>query len=212
MNPTIKEQFNQKRLTYLFENQFSNPKLKQKCWKKSKATQQDKSHFDNLTLEYENHLQSPPPSFFIKESDGCGLGLFTEESIPTNKIIGQYTGKIEKALRKWSFKNLFNRKTIQTDYCWTYPEPLTFFTPLQINAERAGNELRFVNHSFSPNLEPQPLLYKGQWIVLFVTLRLISPNEELTIDYGDDYWNHPSRQLYLPKHQLTQQTIKKEQP
>ncbi len=190
---SINKIFSEKRLLYL------------------KANQSKLKFFKNYPFNPLNKtpLQAKIFDLYIAETEGCGLGLFTNEAIPKGACIGEYVGIVEKGDRKYSFKNIFNRRALATDYCWNFPFNLNFFTPLQINAETAGNELRFVNHSFAPNLIDEICNYEGEHKVLFITTRDILANEELLIDYGDDYWNHPSRQIHISQKTLELLTVQR---
>ncbi|KAL9252602.1 Histone-lysine N-methyltransferase, H3 lysine-9 specific SUVH1-like protein [Drosera capensis] len=60
--------------------------------------------------------------------------------------------------------------------------------PLVINAKDGGNIARFMNHSCSPNVFWQPIVYENssgsQVHIAFFALRHIPPITELTFDYG----------------------------
>jgi SET domain-containing protein len=55
-----------------------------------------------------------------------------------------------------------------------------------IDANRKGNNVRFVNDSRDPNCIPKIVNVKGEYRMCFFALRDIEPNEELFIDYNYD--------------------------
>ncbi|MBY0564805.1 MAG: SET domain-containing protein [Hyphomonadaceae bacterium] len=99
-----------------------------------------------------------------------GLGLFAESEIPKGACIIEYTGveiTAEQEARSRS-KYLFEisaRKTIDGAPRW--------------------NTARYINHSCRPNCEPN--IYKGR--VFIHAKRRIKPGEELSYNYGKNYFN-----------------------
>uniref|UniRef100_A0A453G1R5 SET domain-containing protein n=1 Tax=Aegilops tauschii subsp. strangulata TaxID=200361 RepID=A0A453G1R5_AEGTS len=65
--------------------------------------------------------------------------------------------------------------------------------PIVISAKRTGNIARFMNHSCSPNVFWQPVLYdhgdEGYPHIAFFALKHIPPMTELTYDYGQSQGN-----------------------
>ena len=59
-----------------------------------------------------------------------------------------------------------------------------------MDAQNAGNELRFANHSDTPNIRPFCLIDRGLVHIGFFALRQIEVGEELTFDYGRAYWKY----------------------
>lgn len=99
-----------------------------------------------------------------------GLGLFTGSEIPKNACIIEYDGVLlspEQEARSNS-RYLFEvhaRKTIDGSPRW--------------------NTARYINHSCRPNCEPN--IYKGR--VFIHARRRIRPGEELSYNYGKNYFN-----------------------
>lgn len=113
-------------------------------------------------------------------SEEVGYGVFAKEAILPNVFIGEYLGVIRK--------NDFRRYTeAQNDYLYEYPivseEGLNFV----IDATK-GNLTRFINHSYTPNLDKKFVLHKGIYHLIFVTNQRIEKGEQLTINYGKNYW------------------------
>ena len=59
-----------------------------------------------------------------------------------------------------------------------------------INAEKAGNLSRFVNHSCQSNIIAEKVFIGQSNVihVVFHAVKNIPPGEELTVDYGDTFW------------------------
>ena len=108
-----------------------------------------------------------------------GLGLFAHVDFPANFYIGEYTGEV---------RQLHRLKPDHNGYCFHYPTKWWSWKYLMVDALRSGNELRFMNHSDFPNLNPCCLVDRGLLHLFFVTNREIKAGEELTFNYGPDYW------------------------
>lgn len=110
-----------------------------------------------------------------------GYGLFAETEISEGGFIGVYTGVV-RALSK----NL--GPLGPNGYCLHYPTSFLTGEYLAIDALREGNLLRFMNHSDTPNVEPLCAVDRGLLQMVFVAKGPIAKGEELTFDYGNDYW------------------------
>lgn len=99
-----------------------------------------------------------------------GKGIFTEEEIPKGKCILEYVGK------PVSDKEM---ETINCKYLFEISKKLT------INGNVSWNKARYVNHSCRPNCEA--LGPNGH--VYIMSMRKIKAGEELTYDYGKEYWD-----------------------
>jgi SET domain-containing protein len=103
-----------------------------------------------------------------------GLGLFAVKPFAAKAYIVTYRGKriptaeAHRRERESSAKYMFeiNRR-------WT------------IDGSSRRNLARYINHACRPNCEA--VLRKGQMV--FVALRNIAPGEEITLDYGKDYFD-----------------------
>jgi SET domain-containing protein len=114
----------------------------------------------------------PRPTKFkicVKKSV-AGFGLFADETIPKNKFVIEYWGPIidDAAAEKISGKYLFG---------------------LGKNKNIAGahrkNIARYINHSCRPNCEA---IQTGQRVFIR-SRKKIKPGEELTYDYGTEYFD-----------------------
>src|SRR5215469_3158590 len=103
-----------------------------------------------------------------------GLGLFAQKPIAKKAYIATYRGKriptadAQRRERAGKAKYMF-----EINARWT------------IDGSSRHNLGRYLNHACRPNCEP--VLRRGQ--VVLVTLRDIAEGEELTYDYGKDYFD-----------------------
>jgi SET domain-containing protein len=107
-----------------------------------------------------------------------GLGLFATGSIKKAAVVAEYWGKIiteEEADRRGG-KYLFELEK-----------------HMAIDGKSRNNVARYVNHSCSPNCEPQE--HEKQQRVFIVTKRGIKPGEEFGYNYGKEYWNEHIRPI-----------------
>lgn len=99
-----------------------------------------------------------------------GLGLFASKIIPSKTEIIEYKGKtipIEQALASTG-KYFFD---IENGYA--------------IDGSSRKNLARYINHSCKPNAEA---IIDGERIFIW-SKKTIRAGEEITIDYGEDYFN-----------------------
>lgn len=129
------------------------------------------------------------PAISIRRIDeSIGHGLFAEQMIHSGDYVGEYTGIVRKNDRRY-FEPLNN-------YCYEYPVPDEIGRSYVIDATQ-GNLTRFINHSSDPNLKPVHIFYQGFYHLVFLAIRFIEKGEQLTFDYGQNYWNIRSPPLEL---------------
>lgn len=145
--------------------------------------------FGETSLAIENAIEEGvvAPVSIRWVDDRFGYGLFAETPLDEGELIGHYTGVIRPVSR---FHPELN------GYCIHYPSRFWNAKYLVLDAEKEGNELRFVNHSDYPNLEVKCLLHKGMLVFCFFTKFPVVKGEQLTCYYGPDYWR--SRRCYDP--------------
>lgn len=99
-----------------------------------------------------------------------GKGLFAGEHIPKGACIIEYTGRrvSEAEQERMSGKYLFEVGKNVT-----------------IDGNVPDNKARFINHSCKPNCEADGPAGR----VFILALRAIKPGEELTYDYGEEYFD-----------------------
>ena len=102
-----------------------------------------------------------------------GLGLFAVRPIAKRAYIASYRGRrIPTAEAQVRERRFGARYMFEINSRWT------------IDGTSRRNLGRYLNHSCAPNAEP--LLRAGR--IVFVALRAIAPGEEITYDYGDEYF------------------------
>ena len=98
-------------------------------------------------------------------------GLFATKKWKPYQIIGEYTG-------------IITNKYINSDYLASLSN---IIMSLGINAEKMGNELRFINHykniKNNPNCKFEQSYISGKPILLIVVTDYINKNDEILIDY-----------------------------
>lgn len=98
-----------------------------------------------------------------------GRGLFTQERIPKGSLVVEYIGRpaTAKQMKENRGKYLF----------WTSDTSM-------IDGNVPANIARFINHSCEPNCETR---IRNRRVYIFA-LRAIQPGEELSYDYGEEYF------------------------
>jgi uncharacterized protein len=110
-------------------------------------------------------------------SENVGWGLFSEEDLECDAFIGEYTGIVRKN----------NEYNCLNNFLYEYPVPDYIDRSYVIDAT-SGNLIRFVNHSFTPNLKPTYAFYDGLYHLILIALKSIKKGEQLTYNYGKNYW------------------------
>jgi uncharacterized protein len=108
-------------------------------------------------------------SFAVKRTTR-GLGLFTKKPILRGKLVVEYTGRLlpaEEAYRKGG------RYLFEVNSKWI------------IDGAGRENISRYINHSCRPNCEPRT---RGMKVLIYAR-RNISAGEELSYDYGREYFD-----------------------
>lgn len=114
-------------------------------------------------------------------SDEIGYGLYAGVDLLPGVYIGEYTGEVRHVNRL---------KPELNGYCFHYPTRFFSWRYTVIDSQKWGNETRFINHSDKPNLELAWALKNDLMHLIFIANRFIEKGEELTIDYGPDYWRY----------------------
>lgn len=101
---------------------------------------------------------------------GTGKGLFTKTPIPKNSCIVEYTG-VE--VKEEDQDRINSRYLFETG------------KGLMINGNVPSNIARYINHSCAPNCEAMGP--RGR--VFIFSIKNIKAGEELTYDYGKEYFD-----------------------
>jgi SET domain-containing protein len=110
-----------------------------------------------------------PASVEIRRSK-TGLGVFALEPLKKGDFIMEYIGK--KVTSKYADEHP-NRYLFEINSKWT------------IDGSPRYNKARYFNHACKPNCEVD--IKKGR--ILIFALRNIKAGEELTYDYGEEYFD-----------------------
>lgn len=111
--------------------------------------------------------------------DQIGYGVFADRMIPKNGFIGEYTGIVKEL-------NVHDLNT--NGYCLQYPKKFKSSHYFIVDAKENGNFTRFINHHDQPNLQPLWIYNKKLLHLVFIANQDIEKGEELTFNYGKDYW------------------------
>jgi SET domain-containing protein len=116
----------------------------------------------------------PSRNFRIGRSS-TGLGLFAVKKIARRAAIVTYAGKTITTAEASRRERRYNaRYMFEVNRHWT------------IDGSSRRNLGRYVNHSCEPNAEA--VMRKRK--IVFVAARTIKPGEEVTVDYGEEYFEH----------------------
>jgi len=104
-----------------------------------------------------------------------GWGVFANRAFKKMEFIAEYSGIVRKRKRG-------DRKNA---YCFEYvPVP-----GLLIDAQEKGGIARYINHSAAPNLLSALATVDFMSRVILIADRPIQKGEQLSYDYGPDYWS-----------------------
>jgi hypothetical protein len=108
--------------------------------------------------------------FRIGRTAGRGMGLFARQAFKSGEFVAEYTGRkiTTKEADELTTKYLF-----EIDDDWT------------IDGSPRSNIARYINHSCDPNCESD--IVDGK--ILISAIRDIETGEELTFDYGEEYFD-----------------------
>ncbi|KAM3334119.1 hypothetical protein ACQJBY_028896 [Aegilops geniculata] len=144
--------------------------------------------------------------FEVFKTGDRGWGLRSWDPIRAGTFICEYAGEIiDKNAVDAEDGYIFETPPSEQHVRWNYALELLGESspsdlkepskqlPIVISAKRTGNIARFMNHSCSPNVFWQPVLYdhgdEGYPHIAFFALKHIPPMTELTYDYGQSQGN-----------------------
>ena len=117
-----------------------------------------------------------PNTIVRRSAPGLGRGLFAAHPLEKHDFIVEYVG--ERISTRYADR-LKTRYLFELDEAWT------------IDGSSHENVARYINHSCEPNAEAE--VHDGR--ILIVATRDIFRGEEITIDYGDEYFDEFIRPL-----------------
>ncbi len=106
-------------------------------------------------------------------------GVISNEIIPPNSFLGEYTGIIRRYIPNLDKSNRYLVK---------YPLKLNIFNSLVIDASKYGNHTRFYNHSNKPNAYLASVICDGIFRMIAISTSRIQNQSQILIDYGKLYW------------------------
>lgn len=121
-----------------------------------------------------------------------GFGLFARAPLQKGALVAEYTGTVVD----------LNAVEPTDEYIIEYPvAPRSVGWTLLIDAGPAGGYARYVNHSWTPNCHGVRADFGGLAHILFITLAPVAEGEQLTISYGEDWWQKRGLDPFdLPAH------------
>ncbi|MBM3201652.1 MAG: SET domain-containing protein [Chlamydiae bacterium] len=139
----------------------------------------------NLCVEKLSHFVPNHPLAKQRTLSGNDQhGVFATKVIPQGEVIGEYVGRI------YYFSSEEEKLTPFSEYKWTIVHP--HYTVV-VDSQYGANELALINDyrgiANGPNVEPCFVSYKGSRYFSYITSREIFPQEELLVDYGDQFWS-----------------------
>jgi len=116
------------------------------------------------------------PDVFVAPDSYGGHGLFAADAMSVGTLLGEYTGELVR-----------DEHDQLDDYAFNFP---SLSGNLRVSARNHGSLIRFLNHETaeSATCTMQSVMVDGCIHLLCFTRRQISPNDELTYDYGQAFW------------------------
>ncbi len=183
----VPEVFSRRGLVYLTRSRIADARVLGYDWGTSPYYDANRGEFEALTARYGADLRAGRVAdVVIREAGPLGLGLFAAGPMAEGDLVGEYTGVIQ-ANTDAPADELVDGHYL-SDYSWNYPDELPDGTEFEVNALREGNELRFANHSATPNMAVDHTLVDGLFVTFFRVVRPVKAGEQLTVDYGHEYW------------------------
>lgn len=181
----FKDYFDVEYISYLH---FPTPKFRAEAIKRCPILLRSSLGDDNRELgtRFEDELDGGyvAPVCIQWINDDIGHGVFAKQFLPKGSFVGEFTGCVRRLYRLSSDHNA---------YCFHFPTRFFSWKYTVIDASKMGNETRFINHSDSPNLQPLCLIDEESLLhICFVTAKDVKRNEELTYNYGADFWRNRS--------------------
>ncbi|MBI5274629.1 MAG: SET domain-containing protein-lysine N-methyltransferase [Chlamydiales bacterium] len=163
---------------YLSSYHFSDLKIKSQVLNEAKQLASHKEIDLGNIYHHQIEVDFLPSCSIRFVSDQSGYGLFAEETLNIGDFAGKYTGMIKENCHYFEFNH----------YLFQYPVLDEIGRNYVIDAA-SGNLTRFINHSYQPNLKPVYAYLNGLYHLIFLVIRPIRKNEQLSYDYGQNYWN-----------------------
>jgi SET domain-containing protein len=118
-------------------------------------------------------LAPPPPLVEIAEYAGMGRGVRALQRIERGAFLAEYTGVVARP----------DEANLDDTYAMASLNGVAL-----VAAAYRGNWTRFLNHSCRASCVFYERWVGGRNRMLVRALRDVQPFEQLTVDYGDEYW------------------------
>lgn len=187
--PNCEESAHFKEIEFLSQPVFENEQIMRKVLMQSKKVkEEDRIPNERIWMGVyfdEEIAKGSCPSVSIRYiNEKIKFGVFADKRIPPCAFVGEYTGVIQERKKK-ELKNKV--------YSLRYPvwdEKRCHFV---VNAEKKGNFTRFINHSANPNLGLQSVYWRGMPRMIFISLKDIAKDSQLTFNYGSLFWKEQNQ-------------------
>ncbi len=165
---------------YIPHLEFSSYQLLKKITRKQKKKLPPQRLW--LSAYFKDEILNPPmPPVYLQWIDAkMGWGIFADKDIPTMEFIAEYSGKVRPR----------GRNDAKNAYCFEYLLAPDEETPYLIDAQDQGGLSRYINHHPKPNLSSTFVLIDNIPHIILYTAKPIKKDEQLSYDYGVDYWKH----------------------
>lgn len=151
-------------------------------WRKRIQAGTDRSVNQSNIKKFGHSLNQPwTDKFYFKWiSDRIGWGVFARQDFLRGELIGEYVGHV------YPFGQAPNR-----DYALHAVNWAAGFS-YDIDASRAGNHTRFINHSPVANVREKNFYFQGLNRAVYVSTMGIRRGQQLLINYGAEFWTSRS--------------------
>lgn len=149
---------------------------------KNKCELQREPQQKNLQAQINHQFQAPIYLKYI--NDTVGFGAFADAPIKELDSVGEYTGYL-------CVEQEFDQEvdsTYSIDVGSFYTDELG--SQLYVDAKKSGNFMRFMNHSYEPNVHSLSVYnpVDGVWHVMMYASQYIPKDSQLLINYGSGFW------------------------
>lgn len=175
---SIKELERSLSFEYLPSLIFQNSALQQHLFEQAKEREIRPLHLENgarFKKEIEESYIAPVSVRWIDPE--IGFGLFAEVDLEEGTYIGEYVGEVRPN----------NNHLFLSDYLYSYPILDEIGRNYVIDAHK-GCLTRFINHSYQPNLDSPYAFVDGFYHMILLANRPIKKGEQLSFNYGKNYW------------------------
>lgn len=189
--------FNALGVHYLTTSQFAQePYILNQQIKESDYYYEKSHQCDERTAQWGQKIEDDQiaPLYVAFVNKDIGYGAFADSDIKEDEFIGTYTGKVYS---RFDLKNVTKEEAkLLGLYAWAFPNYLI------VDAYKQGNELRFANHSEKPNVKTKYVPVNDRWYLVYVASKPITKDEQLTVNYGPQYWTHKEPQPMNEKYRF----------